>query len=245
MYDRNTRPMVNHRGIRHPDNHSNDNMNPYNPQIHHRRSIRLKGYEYAQHGAYFVTICTQGHMCLFGDVVNGEMVLNPVGRVVATYWERIPRHFPRVQLGSWVVMPNHVHGIIIVTDDDDDDGDGRGEAFPQSPVTANGVGNAQAPDQQWPDEECLAPTPATTPYGAPSGSLGAIIGNVKSTITRRINAMRHTPGARVWQRNYWEHIIRTPESHARIEDYIHVNPARWQTDQLHPDAPPNPFNQES
>jgi len=79
---------------------------------------------------------------------------------------------------------------------------------------------------------------------APSGSLGAIIGNFKSTTTRRINQMRHTPGARVWQRNYWEHIIRTPESHARIEDYIFANPARWQVDQLHPDAPANPFNQE-
>jgi len=79
---------------------------------------------------------------------------------------------------------------------------------------------------------------------APSGSVAAIIGNVKSTITRRINQMRHTPGAEVWQRNYWENIIRTPESHARIEDYIFANPARWRADDLHPDAPPNPFNQE-
>ena len=217
-------------------------MNKYNPQIHHRRSIRLKGYDYGQPGAYFVTICTQGHVCLFGDVVDGEMVLNPFGHVVATYWTRIPHHFPRVQLGTWVVMPNHVHGIIIITDDDGVGG--RGEAFLQSSTPANGVANAQTPGHERPDGECLAPTTATTPNGVPSGSLGVIIGNVKSITTRRINAMRRTPGADVWQRNYWEHIIRTQESHARIEDYILANPARWQTDQLHPDALPNPFNQE-
>jgi putative transposase len=216
-------------------------MNQYNPQIHHRRSIRLKGYDYTQCGAYFVTICTQGHVCLFGDVVDGKVVLNPFGRVVATYWERIPRHFPRVQLGSWVVMPNHIHGIIIITDDDDAC---RGEAFPQSPVTANGVANAHAPDHTRSGGECLAPTPGQLPNGAPSGSVGAIVGNVKSTITRRINQMRHTPGAAVWQRNYWEHIILSPEAHARIEDYILLNPARWHADDLHPDTPPNPFNQE-
>jgi putative transposase len=224
-------------------------MNQYNPQIHHRRSIRLKGYDYTQCGAYFVTICTQGRVCLFGDVMDGEMVLNPFGRVVATYWERLPRHFPRVQLGTWVVMPNHVHGIIIITDDDG--GGGRGEAFPQSSMMTMRAGNAQASGRQGIGGECLAPTTTTmtatptTPNGAPPGSVGAIVGNVKSTITRRINQMRHTPGADVWQRNYWEHIILSPEAHARIEDYILVNPARWRADDLHPDAPPNPFNQES
>ncbi|MGC9395158.1 MAG: transposase [Anaerolineae bacterium] len=255
-------------------------MNKYNPQIHHRRSIRLKGYDYAQSGAYFVTICTQGRVCLFGDVVDGEMVLNPFGQVVATYWERIPRHFPNVQLGAWVVMPNHIHGIIIITDDGD--ADGRGGASPESTTRTTTIANAHIPQSQITSTGCLAlplqqtpgeegeaflpspgyaaivenaeaPSPAdqhgecpapTTVANASSGSLGAIIGNVKSITTRRINKMRHMPGARIWQRNYWEHIIRTPESHARIEDYIRLNPARWQADQLHPEALPNPFNQE-
>lgn len=257
-----------------------DRMNTYNPQIHHRRSIRLRGYDYAQPGAYFVTICTQGHERLFGEVVDEEMVLNAFGQVVATYWERIPRHFPNVKLGAWVVMPNHVHGIIIITDDDNDDDTRRGGAFPKSLTHTSDLGNAPGPRPKTTTEECLAhpqpqrhdgegeaflPSPGHTAVvananviypeqpnaecpaptmNAPSGALGAVIGNFKSVTTRRINTMRHTPGARVWQRNYWEHIIRTPESHARIEDYITANPARWEADQLHPDTPPNPFNQE-
>lgn len=255
-------------------------MYKYDPQKHHRRSIRLKGYDYTQPGAYFVTINTQGRVHLFGDVVDGEMVLNAFGRVAATYWQRIPRHVPHVQLGTWVVMPNHIHGIIIITDDGNDDA-GRGRAFPNSPTNTSDQGNAAGPRPKTATGECPAlpqpqrnddkgeafqlppgntmvveeanvfyqerpntgcPAPTTT--NAPSGSLGAIIGNYKSTTTRRINKMRQTPGDHVWQRNYWEHIIRTPESHVRIEDYILNNPARWEADELHPDAPANRFNQE-
>jgi len=268
-------------------------MNKYNPQIHHRRSIRLKGYDYTRQGVYFVTICTHGREHLFGEIVDGKMVLNPFGGVVATYWQRLPHHFPRVQLGTWVVMPNHIHGIIIITDDGDDDGgdgdacrdeaiphaslsaemrgdteapgpeepgggclapstaphiDGKGEATPQASMPAGMRGDAKTPGLEDVIEGCLAPTAsattATTPNGTPSGSVGAIVGNVKSTITRRINKMRRTPGVVVWQRGYWERVVRSPEEHARIEDYILLNPARWQADDLHPDAPPIPFNQE-
>ncbi len=125
----------------------------------------------------------------------------------------------------------------------------RGEATPQAFIYAQIRGDAEALGHPKPGGGCLAPTDtvtgdAATPHGAPPGSVGAIVGNVKSTITRRINQMRHTPGAAVWQRGYWEHIVRTPEAHARIEDYIRLNPARWRADDLHPDAPPNPFNQE-
>jgi REP element-mobilizing transposase RayT len=96
----------------------------YDPTRHHRpfgraqgrRSIRLKGYDYASPGAYFVTICVRGGECLLGEVVDGEMQLNERGRVVGYYWGRMPRHFPHVELDAWVVMPNHVHGIIVITD---------------------------------------------------------------------------------------------------------------------------------
>jgi putative transposase len=81
---------------------------------HHRRSIRLKGYDYSQAGAYFVTICTQDRACLFGDVVNGEMLLNAAGRMVQTVWDDVPNHYPGVELDAFVVMPNHVHGIVVV-----------------------------------------------------------------------------------------------------------------------------------
>jgi hypothetical protein len=105
----------------------------YDPHRHHRRSIRLKEYDYTQAGAYFVTICTQHRECLFGEVVDGEMVLNTYGRVVTTFWQHIPRHFARVELDEWVVMPNHMHGVIVITDNGEDDIGSRGEASRESP----------------------------------------------------------------------------------------------------------------
>ena len=84
------------------------------PAKHRRRSIRLKGYDYSQEGAYFVTVCTQNRECRFGNVVNGEMVLNDAGRMVQTVWDQIPDNYPGIKTDAFVVMPNHVHGIIIV-----------------------------------------------------------------------------------------------------------------------------------
>jgi hypothetical protein len=85
---------------------------PYDPNIHHRKSIRLKGYDYSQAGMYFITLCVQDKLCLFGEVVNGEMVLNDAGRVAKACWLNIPEHFPNAILHEHIVMPNHVHGII-------------------------------------------------------------------------------------------------------------------------------------
>ena len=94
---------------------------PFDPARHHRRSIRLKGYDYSRAGAYFVTMCIYRRECLLGEVVNGEMVLNEYGRVVCEYWEWIPKQYPHVDLDEWTVMPNHMHGIIVMVD-----GNGRG-----------------------------------------------------------------------------------------------------------------------
>ncbi|GER93018.1 hypothetical protein A45J_0749 [hot springs metagenome] len=88
----------------------------YNPDTHHRRSIRLKGYNYAQAGAYFITICTQGKMCLFGEIVDMEMRINDAGQMVVNEWKKLPEKFPNLTLDSFVVMPNHIHGIIVITD---------------------------------------------------------------------------------------------------------------------------------
>jgi len=85
---------------------------PYDPNIHHRKSIRLKGYDYSQAGMYFITLCVQDKLCLFGEVVNGEMVLNDAGRVANACWLNIPEHFPNAILYEHIVMPNYVHGII-------------------------------------------------------------------------------------------------------------------------------------
>lgn len=91
-------------------------MTPFDPERHHRRSIRLKGYDYSQAGAYFVTICTQGRICLFGDVVNDQMELNDAGRLMESAWLDLPNRFPAIELDEFVVMPNHMHGIIVITD---------------------------------------------------------------------------------------------------------------------------------
>jgi REP element-mobilizing transposase RayT len=89
---------------------------PYDPQKHHRRSIRLKGYDYTQPGAYYVTLCTEARQCLFGDVVKGEMRLNSLGHIAFTCWQAIPAHFPHVELDAFVVMPNHLYGILVISD---------------------------------------------------------------------------------------------------------------------------------
>ena len=89
----------------------------YDPAIHRRRSIRLQGYDYSQAGAYFVTLCTQNRQCLFGEIVNGDMRLNEAGRIVADSWAWLAEQYDHVSLDEYVVMPNHAHGIIVITDD--------------------------------------------------------------------------------------------------------------------------------
>ncbi|MFM7372811.1 MAG: hypothetical protein ACKO2Z_34520, partial [Sphaerospermopsis kisseleviana] len=127
---------------------------PYNPEIHHRRSIRLKGYDYSQIGAYFVTICTHHRNCLFGEIVDGEMKLNTNGEVAKGCWLSIPRHFQNVELDEFVIMPNHVHGIIIIVNSEAKQdfsqsfSDGKGEA----------LANFNYQQQQNLSSQCFAPT---------------------------------------------------------------------------------------
>jgi REP element-mobilizing transposase RayT len=161
---------------------------PYDLQKHHRRSIRLKGYDYTQAGAYFVTFCAWQHECLFGEIVDGEMHLNDYGRVVEEEWLRTAEVRPNVDLDAFVIMPNHIHGIIVICID---------------PVGAS---------------RRLAPT--NTPTRLVAGSLGAIIGQIKSVTTKRINVLRSMPGQAVWQRNYYERIIRSEAALDNIRQYI-------------------------
>ncbi len=172
----------------------------YDPDKHHHRSIRLKGQDYAEPGGYFVTVCTHERACLFGHVVNGEMHLNEAGEIALRCWEEIPDHFPSVELDASIVMPNHVHGIIIVP--------GRGTA-------------------------CRAPT--TEQFGKPAvGSIPTIVRSYKSSATRHINLVRMTPGIPVWQRGYYEHIVRREPELMAIREYIQGNPAHWDDDENNP-----------
>jgi putative transposase len=176
----------------------------------HRRSIRLKGYDYTQAGAYFVTICTKDRACLFGDVADGVMRLNQMGHIVRQCWLAIPNHVPHVLLDEFVVMPNHVHGIIVI-------------------MPTHDVGATYASPLQNDD------TP-TRPRGPQPRSVASIVGSFKSAAAKRINEQRGTPGAPIWQRNYYEHIIRDDESLNLIRNYIADNPLRWQIDAENPNT---------
>ncbi|MBD2577883.1 transposase [Oscillatoria sp. FACHB-1406] len=160
----------------------------YNPEIHHRRSIRLPGYDYASPGAYFLTLCLHNREPLFGEIVNGEMHLNLYGKTVKTFWENLERHHERVKLDVFTIMPNHLHGIIELTD-------------------------------------------VITPKAK---SLSEIVRGFKTFSARRINQMRKMRNVPVWQRNYYEHIIRDERALEQIRQYVLENPQRWKEDTENP-----------
>jgi REP element-mobilizing transposase RayT len=183
----------------------------YLSEVHHRRSIRLTGYDYSQAGVYFITICTKDRECLFGDVVNGKMTINTWGEIVLTCWVALPQHYPHVDLDAFVIMPNHVHGVVLITHD-------------------LGVGAGLKPARTKPARTKPAPTNQMKRHG-----LSEIVRAFKTFSARRINESRGTPAVPVWQRNYYEHIIRDENELNRTRDYIQNNPAHWSEDENHPE----------
>jgi putative transposase len=158
---------------------------------HHLRSLRLHGYNYASPGAYFVTLCAHGRACVFGEVVNGAVLPNGPAEMVRVGWLAIADHFPNAQPDMFVIMPNHVHGIIYLT----------------------------------------VPLQTVERFGRPvAGSIPTIIRSFKSATARHINNTRGTPGASVWQRGYYERVIRDCAELDRIRQYIAGNPSRWASD---------------
>ena len=177
----------------------------YDPQKHHRRSIRLSHYDYSQPGAYFITMVTHGRDCLFGKIVRGDMQLSAMGQIAEEHWRLIPEHFLHVALGAYVIMPDHVHGIIIIQASSD-------------AVASERRGTTM-----------LCPNPPREEFGKPvKGSIPTIIRSYKAAVTNRIQKELHTTG--IWQRNYYEHIIRNEAEYNRIHAYIEANPARWGMD---------------
>ena len=185
-----------------------------------RRAMRLRGYDYSQPGAYFVTICAQHRKCLFGTITDGKMRLNEIGQIVVECWNHIRQHFPSVELGEHVIMPNHFHGIISW---------GITEArAPHPPENINTRrGEVPSPDAINPDRRGEVSSPA----------LGKIMAYFKYQSTKHINRHHNTPGTRIWQRNYHDHIIRDDPDLQRLRQYIQDNPMKWELDQLHPDNP--------
>ncbi len=174
-----------------------------NSKEHHRRSIRLKEYDYSQNGGYFITICTYGWKCIFGNISNGEMKLNKYGIIVRKEWLRASEIRLNLIIDEFVIMPNHLHGIIMIMDD------GRGT---------------------------LQRAPPIEQFGKPvSNSIPTIVRLFKSATTKQINQIRQTPGLSVWQRNYYEHIIRNEDDLKQIREYIVNNLLKWELDSENPE----------
>lgn len=190
-------------------------MNTYNPNIHHRRSIRLKGYDYSQAGLYFVTICCDGRICRFGEIENSEMKLNEMGLIAFNEWLKTSEIRQNVELDVFVVMPNHIHGIIILNDM------GRGELHSPNNSPNNSDNNSDNNIKG----EC------DSPLRSPSNNIGAIVRGYKSSVTKQIRLINDN--IVVWQRNYHEHIIRNEQSYQTISNYIINNPAKWNDDKFY------------
>ncbi len=224
-------------------------MDKYNPDIHHRRSIRSKEYDYSRAGLYFVTICTQHRECLFGRIDNGEMILNDAGKFAEKCWTEIPDHFPNIQLHEHIIMPDHIHGIIEIVST-------------ATPVGANNYSpenhrhspenhrhspenHRHSPENHRHSPENHRHSPEKRPYPpgqlsgcvnrakdfsplrwvSPSKTIGSVVRGFKIGVTKWMR--QNTKIYHVWQRNYHDHIIRNPKEYDRISNYINNNPAQW------------------
>ena len=186
----------------------------YNPDIHHRRSIRLKGYDYSQSGLYFITLCVVDRICVFGNIVDGKMQLNDIGRLVEEEWlNTINIRKGDVRLHNYIVMPNHFHAIIEICECMD-------ECDSSQILNTDNVGECEKGECE--KGECDSPLRMKSP----SKTVGAIVRGFKGAVSRQL-------GYSVWQRNYYEHIIRTGESYRQISDYIVNNPTKWQDDKFY------------
>jgi REP element-mobilizing transposase RayT len=175
---------------------------PYNPDIHHRRSIRLKEYDYSRSGAYYVTVCARNRECLFGEIIDGQMILNETGKIADAEWRQLHNRFYGIDTSVFQIMPNHIHGIIVV---------GATLAVAQTRAGATRAGASPAP------------------------TVGEIVGAYKSLVAngcRKLYDEKNEILGTLWQRNYYERIIRSDDEYRRIAEYIINNPANWEKDAL-------------
>ena len=163
-----------------------------------RKSLRLPEYEYSSAGAYFITLCCNNRRCLFGDNIDAQVRLNPLGEICGEAWREIPDHFSAVELDEYVIMPNHLHGILLIKDE---------RARHASPLQ---------------------------PQGNDLPKLGHVVASFKSVVSRRIRRLPGSAELKIWQRNYYEHVIRNNVSLNEIRTYIANNPPNWAEDQLNP-----------
>jgi putative transposase len=183
-------------------NENNKQSVEYDPDMHHRRSIRFRGFDYSRTGDYFLTIVAHNRRCLFGEIVDGRVELSPVGQIVLSEWRKTPAVRSEIELDECVIMPNHIHGIIRIS------------------VGADGIR---------PNNHGAHPNPSRQPR-----TLGAFVAGFKAAVTRSIRQHLHLQDKPIWQRNYYEHIIRNWKDLNRVRDYIRTNPARWDEDDENP-----------
>jgi REP element-mobilizing transposase RayT len=188
-------------------------MMTFDPDIHHRRSIRLKEYDYSGTGAYFVTLCTWQRECLFGEIClpvgagskpaleseQPSMIMNEFGKMIEFTWHDLPNHTRNIRLDTFIIMPNHIHGIVVIED--------------RAGLVRAGYERAG-----------LEPAP----------TLSEIVRQFKTFSSRRINKQRDNPGCPVWQRNYHERVIRDEKELSAIRAYIENNPRKWDSDKNNP-----------
>ena len=214
-------------------------MSPYDPNIHHRHSIRLQGYNYASAGLYFVTICTQNRECLFGEIKNGEMVLNDAGRMVEQWYHKTQDKYPEIVCHEMIVMPNHFHCIWENVGLCPNVGANPCVRPPkQNHDTSQTGAHTGAPLQIQPDGNNIV-NDSDLVENVSESPLSTVVGWFKTMSTneyiRGVKQMGWAPFDRkLWQRNYYEHIIRNDQSLWHISDYIINNPTRWQTDKFFP-----------
>lgn len=165
----------------------------------YRKNIRLQDYDYSSAGYYFVTIVSYKRKHIFGEVVDGEMNLSQAGKIVEQTWQDIPKHFPNTNCNVFILMPNHIHGIINIIKDEI-------------------VGARHA-------------SPLQRINGVKPQSVGTIIGSFKSSVTKKLHQTKTITQAKIWQRNYYEHIIRDEQDYQKIFEYIENNPANWLVDE--------------
>ncbi len=189
----------------------------FDPQIHDRRSIRLRDFDYSAPGEYFITIVAYQRECLFGEIAEGDVQLNRFGLVAKEQWTKLIQRFPHNELGACVVMPNQIQSIINI-------------------IEKSRRGTVEVIKDFGEDSSRRAPT--TQQFQKPiKGSLPTIIRSYKSAVTKRINLMRGGTELEVWQRNYYDHVIRDPDDLNRISRYIESNPSAWEADEENPHIP--------
>jgi REP element-mobilizing transposase RayT len=189
----------------------------FDPQKHHRQSTRLQGYDYSLAGAYFVTIVAWHRECLFGEIVNGEMKLNDAGKIVQWEWLELPKRLQYIELGAYVVMPNHFHGILIFLE--------------TAGATRHGLSIAISEKTTLPNMTTDSTGGSPLPRGPKPTSLGAVMSQFKSRVTKRlwkIPSLKDTP---IWQRNFHDRIIRNEQEMDAIWRYIEANPSAWEDDE--------------